>query len=84
MTEQDSYSLNGGKKRCVRVAKSGERTVESREADVVELWTRFNKDFRPDSALFVDGTCLHVGRYTKTECEAIAQDLKAGVSATVV
>lgn len=80
MTEQNGYSLNGGKKQCVRVGKAGDRTVESREADVVEMWTRFNKDFRPDNALFVEGTCLHLGRYTKAECDAIGNDLKASVS----
>ncbi len=68
--------LNIGKRKCVRYANEGGRVIEQREHEVVGMWERFNRDFRPDSALFVDGTCIHRGAFTKEQCMEIEAGLK--------
>lgn len=74
----DNDDLLGAEKRkCVRYTQEGSRVIETREHDVVGMWERFNKDFRPHSALFVDGTCTHLGALTKDQCIRIEAELKA-------
>lgn len=65
---------------CMRFAKNGEKAIDMREPQVIEMWVRFNKDFRPESALYVDGEQRSTGAFTQHECEAIAAKLLAKAS----
>lgn len=60
---------------CVRCASVTDRTVESRDPEDVEKWIRFNTDFRPAQALFVNCYCRRQGQLTTRNCEAIAAHL---------
>lgn len=66
---------------CVRTSRDDERHLELREADRVEQWLAFNRDFRPDNALFVDGECRATGDLRKETCAAIAAELCAKMGA---
>lgn len=77
MTDAVEDVVRVQKRQCIRVETNGARTTDLREDDAVELWVKFNKDFRPGAALFVDRTCRSVGGYTKEQCEALAAALPA-------
>lgn len=62
---------------CVRSNSVNDHVVETREADVVEMWVCFNTEFRPHAALFVNGVCRHQGNLTQSDCDAIAARLAA-------
>lgn len=63
------------KRQCVRIGMKGDKVVEPLEDSVVDMWRRFNNDFRPESALFVDGECIHVGSHTKAACDGFSIQL---------
>lgn len=65
-----------GKRRCVRIGSDGSQSVDVREPDVVRQWVRFNQDFRPGTALFVDGDCVEQGRRTKEDCDRLSAQMK--------
>lgn len=77
MTDAVDDLVRVQKRQCVRIEINGARTTDLREDDVVELWVKFNKDFRPSAALFVDRTCRSVGGYSKEQCETFAAALPA-------
>lgn len=64
------------KVQCVRCASVTDRSVESRDPEEVEKWVRFNTDFRPAQALFVNCDCRSQGQLTARDCEAIAAHLR--------
>lgn len=76
MTVEADNLVQDSKRQCVRIGMKGDRVVEPREESVVDMWRRFNVDFRPESALFVDGTCVHAGRHTEAACEGFANQLR--------
>lgn len=65
------------KVQCVRYSGLNDRSVEEREPELVEKWIRFNTDFRPEQALFVDGECRSRGRLSAADCGQISAALKA-------
>lgn len=77
MSDANEVSVSAGKRQCVRIEKNGARATDLRDDDVVDLWIRFNRDFRPASALFVDGSCRNTGIFTETECKELAEALAA-------
>jgi hypothetical protein len=76
MTDTTTELFGAEKQKCVRYSRDGGRVVESRDSDVVGLWEKFNRDFRPDSALFVNGQCRHQGAFTKDQCNKLESDLR--------
>jgi hypothetical protein len=76
MTEATTELFGADKLKCVRYSRDGGRVVESRDLDLVRLWEKFNRDFRPDSALFVNGQCRHQGAFTKEQCSKLELELR--------
>ncbi len=75
MTEHVDELVRVKKHQCIRIEKSGTRATEVRDSDVVDLWIKFNQDFRPEAALFVDGLCRGVGSFTEEQCANISAAL---------
>jgi hypothetical protein len=75
MSAEADNLIQDTKRLCVRIGGKGDKVVEQRDDTVVDMWRRFNVDFRPESALFVDGVCVHVGGHTKAACEEFAIQL---------
>lgn len=76
MSESIVEQADKGKRRCVRIGSDGSQSVDVREPDVVRQWVRFNQDFRPGTALFVDGDCVDRGSRTKEDCDQISAQMK--------
>lgn len=76
MSVEAENLIQDTKRQCVRIGVKGDKVVEPREENVVDLWKRFNVDFRPESALFVDGACVHFGSHTKAVCDGFAIQLR--------
>lgn len=63
---------------CVRVYASGDiAATELREGEKMSQWLTFNRQFRPQQALFVDGVCQEQGHLTKAKCHSLSKTLHA-------
>lgn len=63
-------------KKCVRIAKNGDRTISFRDGDEVNEWVEYNSTMRFGQALFIDGRCIRHGYLTKKECDEIEKLLQ--------
>lgn len=82
MSVEADNLLQDTKRQCVRIDVKGDKVVEHRDETVVNMWQRFNVDFRPESALFVDGACVHVGSHTQAACEGFSSQLRETAKTT--